>query len=85
MKQLSLQQLTDKDKYIIAEYIYSFHQDILIKSDAQEVLNMFDRKGINVIGIELEKYTVMNLIRKHVGVLDRQEIMEQYYSNNITN
>lgn len=83
MKQITINKLTNKDQYIIAEYIYSYQQDILIKSDAKSVIKMFNEKGIDTSEVELEAHAVMNLIRKHIGSVDRNMIMEQYYSNAI--
>jgi hypothetical protein len=36
-------ELSNKDKYIIAEYVYSWQSDILIKSDAERLIDVFDK------------------------------------------
>lgn len=37
---------TKEERYIIAEYIYSYNSDILIKSDALQLIDVLDKKGI---------------------------------------
>lgn len=80
---IALEQLTKEEKFIIAEFIYSYQTDILIKSDAERVIDLFKARGNDVSEVKLEANAVMNLIRQHIESPDRIEIMNAYYAGKL--
>lgn len=76
--------LTKKEKYIIAEFLYSYGSDILIKSDAENVIEMFKKRGVKqAFKIEVEATATIILIRANLNICDRDEIMKDYYTGKL--
>lgn len=83
-KVIPLSQLSKKDKSDIAEYIYSYETDILIKSDGESVIKMFKKHGVKEADeTPLEAHAIMFLIKAHIERADRTAIMEDYYKGRI--
>ena len=81
---IQFKKLSKKDKYALAEYIYSYESDILIKSDAEAVLKVLANHGVEkAVGHELEAHSIMHLIKGAIEREDRTEIMNEYYSGKL--
>ena len=81
---MKLSDLSQKDKLAIAEYIYSQEAEILIKSDAERVIEVFKSHNIKQAeSIELEEYAVLNLINSNVSLEDRNIIMQEYLTGKL--
>ena len=81
---IQFEKLSKTDKYALAEYMYSYDSDILIKSDAEAVLNVLANHGIEkAVGHELEAHSIMYLIKGAIERADREQIMNEYYSGKL--
>lgn len=87
---------TKKERYIIAEYIYSYNTDLLIIQDAYNVLELLNKYQIFKDGmynnllkqVENKKAGIADKIYKIVSSIISQkqgdEIMNEYFKNKIT-
>ena len=83
MTEIEAKNLTTEEKNIIAEYIYSYQTEILIKSDAERVIELFKNRGFDTSKVELEAHSVMNLIRLYIDSPDRDDIMNLYFQGKL--
>ena len=74
---------TNQEKTVVADFIFSMETDVLIKSDAEKVINMFKLKGVDVSNVGLNAYQVFMLIKQHFDVLERRELMKLYTSGKL--
>jgi hypothetical protein len=82
---------TKEERNIIAEYVYSYSQDILIKTDAIKVLDVMDKYNlINTDDYKAFKYRLENktdntsydllkLLESKISKQQGVSIMEEYY------
>lgn len=81
---MKLQDLSQKDKLSIAEYLYSQQTGVLIKSDAEEVVKVFKAHKIKAAEtVEIEEFAILLLIKNNIDFADRQAIMNEYYSGKL--
>jgi len=88
---MTIQDFTANQRYVIAEYIFSYQQDILIKSDATQLIDVLHSKGLisdfqkDTLGEEVSsgsKKVADKLAVYLVEVISeevRNEIMKEYY------
>jgi len=77
-------ELTNSQKNIIAEFIYSDAADVLIKSDAERVIELFKEKKVEKAEeINLDVVSVREAIHKNISLEDRDSIMNDYYSGKL--
>lgn len=85
---------TDQEKYVIAEFVYSRANDILIKSDAIALLNVFDaheliKQDVNALVEEVNDNRTdivkkcIELLNEHIPHAQGQDIMNSYYSGKL--
>ncbi len=72
--------LTEKDKFYIAEFIYSNDNDILIKSDAEKVIEVFKKHNIDV---KMSVNDIIWNINKYIDTPSLSHIMDDYYSGKL--
>jgi hypothetical protein len=83
---------TKEERYVIAEYIYSHKQDILIKSDALKLIDVLNKYNLiedakewkNNVRIKFDEITSEALLLLiYEGILLKQvkEILNEYYKN----
>ena len=78
---IELLDLSKEERFVIAEYLYSQSQGILIKSDAEAVIEVFKRHNVEEANtIELEEYAVLMLIKKNIKEQYLDKIMNDYYT-----
>ncbi len=75
-------ELSQKDKYHIAEFVYSNSIDVLIKSDAEKVIEVLN-KHFPKEKIEMDASVIARFLDKHVGSLIINAIMEDYFSGKL--
>lgn len=81
---IPLKNLSKKDKLAIAEFIYSQQQQILIKSDAESVVEVFKSHSVqDADKVEIEEYAILSLIRKNIEQIDIRHIMLDYYNGKL--
>ncbi len=72
--------LSKKDRFIIAEYIYSQQQGILIKSDAEAVIKVLKSHAIQEADtVDIEEFAILFLIKKNIAEECIEEIMRDYF------
>ncbi len=72
--------LSKQDRFVVAEYIYSQQQGILIKNDAEAVIGMFKSHGVKEADtVEIEEFAVLSLIKKNISEECIEEIMKDYF------
>lgn len=77
-------ELTKSEKNDIAEFIFSYKSDILIKSDAEKVIELFKNKGVpGAEGLELYADEVSEFINKTLSSEEIESIMKAYYSGGL--
>ncbi len=72
--------LTEKDKYYIAEFVYSNDNDILIKSDAEKVIEVFKKHNVDV---KMSVSAIVSAIQNNIDTTTLTEIMDNYYSGKL--
>lgn len=81
---MKLSDLSQKDKLAIAEYIYSQSADILIKSDAEKVIEVFKNHNIKEAEtVQVEEMAILMMINKSLDFSDKNSIMKEYYSGQL--
>ena len=81
---MDAKKLSENDKYVIAEFLFSYESDVLIKSDAQAVVDMFKKHGATkYFKGEMNATSILMMIKMEIDPFDRKEIMEAYYSGNL--
>lgn len=79
---MKLENLSKKDQNIIAEFLYSFISDILIKNDAERLVKVLTDH--NIIVPENKIFDVIylfNLIHSKIEEKDISIIMDRYFKN----
>lgn len=56
--------LNEKDRLAIAEYVYSYQTDVLIKSDAITLIDVLEKHGL----IDHKKEYIWRVENKHSGI-----------------
>ncbi len=72
--------LSTKDKFYIAEFIYSNDNDILIKSDAEKVIEVFLK---NSIAVKMSISAIVSAIQNNIDKSTLNNIMDDYYSGKL--
>ncbi len=73
--------LSKQDRFIIAEYVYSQQQGILIKNDAEAVIKVLKSHGIEEANtVEIEEFAVLYLIKKNISEECIENIMRDYFN-----
>jgi hypothetical protein len=81
---MKLSDLPQKDKLAIAEYIYSQQCGVLIKSDAEKVIEVFKAHKIKEADtVKIEEFSILFLIHQNISLEDRDTIMNEYYSGKL--
>lgn len=81
---MDFNKLTNSDKYHIAEFIFSYEADVLIKSDAEKVIEVFKRHEVEkAASVPLEANAIAMLIKSEISEADREIIMAEYYSGDL--
>jgi hypothetical protein len=75
--------LTDKEKLVITEFIHAYQTDTLIKSEGEAVIELFKNKGVDTSNVELEVYSIRNLIRKNIGSSEISVIVNDYLNGKL--
>ncbi len=74
--------LSNSDKYHIAEFIYSYATDVLIKSDAEKVIKVLN-EHFTMEDIKMDASVISNLIRKYIDEQSINSIMVDYYAGRL--
>lgn len=75
---------TQKQKLDIAEFIFGYESDTLIKPDAEKLINVFQEHSVPeayVANLSIED--CLDLLVKNTTSEERTEIMTQYYSGKL--
>lgn len=81
---MNIENLSNQEKLVIAEFIHAMETDTLIKSEGQAVIDLFAEKGIErAKTTELETYSIFFLIKSEIEVIDRQIIMNEYLTGKL--
>lgn len=76
--------LSQSDKLKIAEFIFAFESDTLIKSEGQDVLDLFKAHHVSAAEkTELEAYSIMILIKSEIEQDARHRIMREYFGGTL--
>lgn len=85
---------TKDDKYAIAEYVFSYQSDVLIKSDAIAVIDVFEKHGLITEvddwkdAVEHNRGNVStklaDLVENSISNEQGTEIMDEYYGKSKT-
>lgn len=89
---VTFDQLTPSQRYIIAEFVYSFREDILIKSDVTALAQVLFELGLLPNFLEVSEAIDRNDYRKGIHVVGMlltaniaedtgQKIMDEYIDN----
>jgi hypothetical protein len=71
-------ELTNKEKLVIAEFVYAYETDTLIKSEGESVIELFKNKGVDTSNVELEVYSILRVIRENIGFAEISVIVNDY-------
>lgn len=77
-------EFTKKQELAIAEFIFSYETDVLITSDAQNLINVFQEHHVPeayVANISIED--CMQLIKDNISVEQTDEILKKYLSGKL--
>lgn len=81
---MQLSDLSQEDKFAIAEYLYSQQTGVLIKSDAEAVIKVLKSHNVKEAEtVNIEEFAILNLIHSNVSFEDREVIMSDYYSGKL--
>lgn len=81
---INISNLSTKEKFAIAEYIYSQSTGVLIKIDAEAVVKVLKTHGVKEAEtVEMEEYSILMLINSNIPLADRDAIMKDYFIGNI--
>ncbi len=76
--------LTDKEKMIIAEFIFSYETDVLIKTDAIAVIQLLEKKEIEGADeLTMDAAKIKAAVIKAVTQKEVTSIMADYYSGKL--
>lgn len=79
---MKLENLSKKDQNIIAEFLYSFISDILIKNDAERLVKVLTDHNIIVPKNKIfDGIYLFNLIHSKIEEKDISIIMDRYFKN----
>jgi len=82
---MDIEQLTQKDKYFIAEFVFSFGQNVLIKADLTNLIDVMIKHNVEgATTVKLESCAILFLLRKSLDCVARRDIMVQYYKGELT-
>ena len=88
---MKFEDFTPKERYVIAEFVYSEESDILIKGDGHDLIELFKNKNIidSVKAEELNKAVDTNannivsqlttILRENVSNEEGAKIMQEYF------
>ena len=76
-----MEELTNEEKLDIAEFIFSESTDVLIKSDAEKVIVIFENRDLEPPHLEVG--SINDALAKHISQEDRDEMMEDYYAGRL--
>jgi len=76
-------ELTNKEKLVIAEFVFAYETDTLIKSECESVIELFKNKGVDTSRVDLEVYSILNLIRKNIGSAEISGIVNDYLNGKL--
>lgn len=83
-KNMTVEDFSKKDKFKIAEFLYAMETDTLIKSEGQAVIDLFmAHKVERAKTTKLETISIFMLIKEYFDVIDRQELMKDYFSGKL--
>lgn len=82
---IPLENLSQNDKYVIAEFIYSYMGDILIKSDAEAVIEVMKGHEVEEAhNCPIEAQGVFDLIENNISEDTAKQIMNDYFSGQLS-
>lgn len=89
----TFEELSERDRYVIAEFVYSFETDILVKSDAVNLINVLsqhecvsqDQAKVLVSRAMFLDFAIvddlMTLLEENFSNETMKQIMNNYFSN----
>ena len=81
---MDAKKLSNNDRYVIAEFIFGYESETLIKSEGQAVLDMFQKHGITKqFKGDMTGISILMMIKMEIDPFDRKAIMDSYYSGNL--
>jgi hypothetical protein len=81
---MEISKLSEKDKYHIAEFLYSYETEVLIKSDGEAVINLFKKHGVErAKTTKLEIIPILTLIKMEIDYDARKQIMSDYFAGKL--
>lgn len=81
---INIEKLTDEQQLSLAEFAYSLASDILIKSDGEKVITVFQEHSVpEAFVANLEIDDICDLIEKNISTETLEIIMGKYYSGKL--
>lgn len=81
---MKLEDLSKDDKYKIAEFIFAWESDTIIRSEAEDVIAVFKSHSVELANrVKVEAFPVLNMIRLSLEPFDRGIIMKDYYAGKL--
>jgi hypothetical protein len=78
---VAIENFTERHQYDIAEFIFAYESDTLIKSEAESLIKVFqDHRVPEAFVANLEIKDCMDLLMSNTSLETRDEIMKKYYS-----
>lgn len=82
---LHLSDITYTQQFIIAEFLYSYDADILIKSDVEKLIEVFEQLEIpSLKSTKLDPTPYFNHVVLHINQEDISQIMQLYFSGQLS-
>jgi hypothetical protein len=81
---LTIENFTDKQQYVIAEFIFAHESDTLIKPEAEALIKVFQEHHVpEAFVANLTISDCIDLLVSNISLEVRDEIMGKYYSGNL--
>ena len=77
-------EFTKEQEFIIAEFIFAYQSDTLIKSEAKELINVFQEHSVPEAYVaNLSVTDCIYLLINNTSQEQRDTLMDKYYSGNL--
>jgi hypothetical protein len=77
-------EFTDKQKLVIAEFAHAYETDTLIKSEAEDLIKVFQEHNISkAFTTNVDINDCLELLFENTTLEERDLIMQSYYSGSL--